>query len=190
MQNLLNDNIFPSFLTSVEVENLNKEIILAECYHLQDFHPGVQKSNFNGWHSKLFTENCGFETLNNLYKEAWKIADEVIRFHKLNQVIKSITWWVNINPEHSYNMIHSHPKADISMVYYAKVNKESGVLQLLRNDGSFHTSLYAKTPHMLKYSVQPVEGRMYAFPAHLLHQVLNNVSKEDRVSIAFNVTLE
>lgn len=190
MRNLLNDYIFPSFLTSVEVENLNKDLIVEECNSLKKETAGINKSNVNGWHSEVFDNSFTmYENLNKLYKEAWVIADEVLRFHKINQPIKTIKWWININPEYSYNVIHSHPKADMSMVYYAKVNNESGALQLLRNDGAFHTSLYAKQPTMLKYTLQPVEGRMYAFPAHLLHQVLNNLSKEDRVSIAFNVTL-
>ena len=191
MKNLLNDYIFPSFLTSTEVENLNNLLVVDECYNMQKESAGVKKSNVHGWHSEVFDGSTTvYENLNKLYSEATVFAKQLLQIHRIrNQKIKSITWWVNINPENTYNVIHSHPKADISLVYYAKTT-EGSALQLLRNDGAIHTSLYANNPELLRYTVDPKVGRLYAFPAHLLHHVLSNTNKEDRISIAFNVTLE
>lgn len=188
MKNLLNDYIFPSFLTSIEVENLNNLSVVQECYDLRnEDEEGMKKSNVHGWHSQLFTHDCRFKNLNKLYEEAVVFAKQLLQIHRIrNHRVKSITWWVNINPEYTYNVIHSHPKADISLVYYAKTT-EGSALQLLRNDGAIHTSLYQDE---LRYTLSPVVGRLYAFPAHLLHHVLSNTNKEDRISIAFNVTLE
>ena len=117
-------------------------------------------------------------------------ALNVVGAHKLNKVIKRIDWWININPQHSFNVPHVHPKSDIAVVYYAKVDDESSVLSLVRNDGAIHTSLYDKQPQMLNFTIKPAVGRLYAFPSHLIHYVRNNASEDDRVSIAFNVTLE
>lgn len=189
MKNLLNDYIFPSFLTSVETENLNNLSIIQECNDLRVRSEGVKKSNVHGWHSELFEGNSVHENLNKLYKEVEVFANELLGFHRLrNHSIKNITWWVNINPENTYNIIHSHPKADISIVYYAQTT-DGSALQLLRNDGAIHTSLFANNPELLRYTVDPKVGRLYAFPAHLLHHVLSNINKEDRISIAYNVTL-
>jgi len=41
----------------------------------------------------------------------------------------------------------------------------------------------------LRFNVKPQVGRMYAFPAHLLHYVQTNQSDTDRISIAYNLTI-
>lgn len=193
MKNYMNDYIFPSFLTSAEVEGIENWKILHECYRLKHIDPeGLHKSNLYGWHSKLYSNDNiedGMENLNNLCQAAWSFGDEVLRIHNLNKKISKITYWVNISPQYTYNVLHSHPKADISVVYYAKVEEGAGSLMLLRNDGSMHTSLYENRPEMLRFEVKPVVGRFYAFPSFLLHHVLNNLSEEDRISIAFNLTI-
>jgi len=189
----MNDYIFPSFLTSAEVEGIDNNGIVEECNRLREYDPeGLHKSNLHGWHSKLYTEeNRLFSTqnLNKLASEVWEFGDQVLALHNLNKKISKVSWWVNISPEHTYNVLHSHPKADISVVYYAKIDSGSGSLMLLRNDGAMHTSLYDRRPEMLRFEVKPVVGRMYAFPSFLLHHVLSNLSTEDRISIAFNLTI-
>lgn len=186
----MNDYLFPSFLTSGEVENLNNNLIVEDCLRVRTDRAGVQKSNINGWHSELFIgSNTEYETLNKLSAEAFDFANSVLMIHNTRQKISKMTWWININPEHSYNVLHSHPKADLSVVYYAQVAQDSGELMLMRNDGAIHTDLFTKQPNGLRMGVKPIVGRFYAFPSHLLHSVMNNQSKEDRISIAYNMTI-
>jgi uncharacterized protein (TIGR02466 family) len=190
MKNFMNDYLFPSFLTSCEVENLNSFAVLSDCNLVHSECAGVKKSNVNGWHSELFHgSNTEYQTLNKLSHEALLFANQVLALHNTQQKISKMTWWVNINPENSYNVIHSHPKADLSVVYYVQVAKDSGELVIMRNDGAMHTDLFAKQPNGMRFALKPEVGRFYAFPAHLLHQVLNNVSGQDRISIAFNMTI-
>lgn len=189
MKDFKNDYLFPSFITSAEVENLNNVLILEECYRVRDVDPqGVRKSNIHNWHSEVFSgSNTEYENLNKLSVQAMGFANQVLDHHQLNQRISRSSWWININPQYTYNVIHSHPKTDLSVVYYAKV--ASGGLVLMRNDGAMHTDLFAKQSLAMRFEVEPVVGRFYAFPSFLLHQVLNNLSTEDRVSIAFNMTI-
>jgi uncharacterized protein (TIGR02466 family) len=119
--------------------------------------------------------------------EAFDFANSVLMIHNTKQKISKMTWWININPEQSYNVLHSHPKADLSVVYYAQV--DSGELVLMRNDGAMHLELFTKQPMSLRFPVQPEVGRFYAFPAHLLHYVQTNQTKADRISIAYNMTI-
>lgn len=128
-----------------------------------------------------------FENLNNLYGQVHEFANIVFDVRELKQRVKSIDWWININPDQTYNVAHSHPKADLSIVYYAKVDTNAGDLVLMRNDGAMHLELFSKVPQQLRLTISPVVGRLYAFPAHLLHYVQCNESKGDRVSLAFNV---
>ena len=39
------------------------------------------------------------------------------------------------------------------------------------------------------FDLQPVEGRILIFPAHLLHEVGENKSNQDRISVSFNLKL-
>ena len=39
------------------------------------------------------------------------------------------------------------------------------------------------------YWFPPVEGRVLIFPSHLEHEVEINKSKEDRISVSFNIRL-
>ena len=40
------------------------------------------------------------------------------------------------------------------------------------------------------YWLPPIEGRMLIFPSHLEHDVRENLSNEDRISVSFNIKLE
>lgn len=192
MKNLFNDVLFPSFLTSGEVENLNNLSIVEECYDLrEEDKEGLKKSNVHGWHSEVYRGRygCRLHKLTILAHQALEFGNFVAHAQNLNQVFSDIDWWVNINPENTYNAVHGHPKADLSIVYYAQVGENSGDLVLMRNDGACHLDLFAKQPAGLRFNVKPQVGRMYAFPAHLLHYVQGNQSNTDRISIAFNLTM-
>jgi uncharacterized protein (TIGR02466 family) len=192
MKNFFNDYLFPSFLMSGEVENLNNLSIVAECYEMReaDEH-GMKKSNVHGWHSKVIhtDQETPYENLNKLCDQAMEFGNFVAKVQNLNQVFKTIDWWVNINPENTYNAVHGHPKADLSIVYYTQVSENSGDLILMRGDGANHLDLFAKQPSGLRFNVRPQVGRMYAFPAHLLHYVQSNQSPTERISVAFNLTM-
>jgi uncharacterized protein (TIGR02466 family) len=190
MKNYFNDLIFPTFLTSGEVENLNNIWILNECLQVRADDPnGLKRSNVDGWHSELYIgATSPHENLNKLCDEAVAFANTVFNSHLLQQKVSKVEWWVNINPENTYNAVHSHPKADLAVVYYVSVPPKSELV-LLRNDGAMNLELFTKQPMSLRFRVQPEVGRMYAFPAHLLHYVQTNQTKDERISIAFNMTI-
>lgn len=190
MKNFYNDILFPSFLTSGEVENLNNNSILEEIDTIRKKSAGIKKSNVHGWHSDVFGgKMLVYENLNNLFDQALEFGNFVAQAQNLNQVFNKVDWWVNVNPENTYNAVHGHPKADLSIVYYAQVAEDSGELVLMRNDGAVHLDLFAKQSAGLRFNVKPQVGRLYAFPAHLLHYVQSNQSNTERISIAFNLTI-
>ena len=53
-------------------------------------------------------------------------------------------------------------------------------LSYFKNNNNYHHS----------YWFPPVEGRMLIFPSHLEHDVRENLSNEDRISVSFNIKLE
>jgi uncharacterized protein (TIGR02466 family) len=80
-------------------------------------------------------------------------------------------------------------------VYYVRCPKDSGVI-VFENPFSFKAfdelSSYNEgfvqrnAQHKAIY-VQPKDGLLLIFPAHLRHQVLENNSDEERISISFNL---
>lgn len=189
MKNILSDVIFPSFVTSGEVEDIDNEALLIEIYQLKLEDDGINRSNKNGWHSKVYYDNAPKENLNKLLIEAGRFGNDVLNFHKLGNHITSIDWWINVSPQYSYNILHAHPKSDLSVVYYPKVDSESSKLSIIRNDAALHTNLFHNHPDYYHYMIQPVVGRLYAFPSYLLHYVQSNMEDDDRVSIAFNLNV-
>ena len=108
--------------------------------------------------------------------------------------LKVESMWININHPYSYNSPHVHPNSYISGVYYVKAEPFSGHLTLK------HPSILQPifTPQGLikehnecncsKWSIAPEVGKLVLFPSWIEHDVSQNLSGEDRISIAFNTT--
>lgn len=109
-----------------------------------------------------------------------------------------ITSWLQLNQPLSYFVRHDHYGALMSGVLYLNVPKDSG-------DIIFHNPLEARRVtnvffersrkeendynfNHVKYT--PVEGEMLFFEAWLQHTVGQNLSNEDRLSVAFNIWVD
>ena len=94
----------------------------------------------------------------------------------------------NINKGNNYNVMHTHGRADLIGIYYAKVPPESGELVVIRNDGSTWGDLYENRQDMIEWAIKPETGRLYILPGHVWHYVTNGKNtREDRISISFNL---
>ena len=99
-------------------------------------------------------------------------------------------YWVNINYQHSYNNVHTHPGCWYSGVFYLQVPEEtrgSGALQFLSGH-SKHMSdfVHCSRRDTDNFVVDPKEGDVLLFPSSMLHYVEPNEVDFDRISIAFN----
>ena len=99
--------------------------------------------------------------------------------------------WANLSPPGVGHPGHSHPNNYLSGVYYVKVPR--GGDSITFNDPRVQTTIMA--PHVKQadranavQAALPVrEGRLIVFPAWLVHSVEANRSREERLSIAFNI---
>ena len=97
-------------------------------------------------------------------------------------------WWVNINEKGSYNVAHTHPDCDLSVVWYLTDNHHSPI--------NFFNP-YANTRYHLnnclgidnEYQFKCNSGDILVFPGDLMHYVESNPLDQSRVSIAFNLSL-
>lgn len=181
--NVLNEFIFSSFVYSSELAVSNSKLI-TECYNKEKEDAGVANSNKGGYHSHLLEwDNPSYPELANLKSASLEFANHVWAELGARTAITKVQAWININKEHSYNVMHTHNNALLSGVFYVKIPPAStSNLILYRNDGAeYFNKIFGGD-----FAVSPVENRFFLFSPWLKHSVDINDTQEDRISIAFN----
>lgn len=126
---------------------------------------------------------------------------EIRQLYNLNKsvITKIENGWININypgldqlPDNYY---HIHPGYFFSFVYYVKAKKDAGNLKMASTYNNLEYLLpdiaYSElnTINSSRILVDPVPGKLIAFPSWVSHYVEPNLSNSDRISIAFDVKL-
>ncbi len=119
---------------------------------------------------------------------------EVLEFlHYKYDDIQMTSFWFNVSRPGYSHRNHVHPNNIISGVYYLKTSPECGSIvfddprpqaNVLLPDVSEVTPFNNHT-----YAVTPEAGQMIMFPSWLAHRVAINRSKQERISLSFNVML-
>ena len=115
----------------------------------------------------------------------------------------SMRAWVNISKPGGYLAKHHHPDCNLAGVLWIKAPQNSGdivfdspktfdpFLQLAKNReiDSYTDDFKNKFNIYSDYDFPPTEGRILIFPSYLEHQVRENKSNKDRISVSFNIKL-
>lgn len=106
------------------------------------------------------------------------------------------TSWVNRSKPKDYHTAHWHSNSMVSGVLYINTNPNSGAI-CFHKDIRGRNNLWSDTLKIdfhkeTDYNVEmvginPQKNDVLLFPSHLTHSVMQNVSNEDRYSLAFNV---
>lgn len=156
-----------------EVNNLNFEYLINYLYNLKKILPSFSKSNIGGYQSPNDLHlDSNFFPLINIFN---KIHNNITQSQ--NSKIDSL--WFNISSFTNYNDLHTHQN-----IY--SDNKFSGVLYLQTPDNSGSIKLFNPLDLNTSLVMYPKKGDLLIFPQFLPHSVAPNLSKEDRISIAFN----
>ena len=153
------------------IPNLDIEHWVNTCYLIKSTEKSVVKSNAFGYQSRndLHNDPLFFPLVEILRKE-------ITLFYNYSN-FKIMGLWLNISGEGCYNNLHYHGLSTklISGVLYLKTPPNCGAIQFwnkYNDEGS--------------YRFEPTVGSLLLFPQCLQHNVEPNLSKEDRISIAFN----
>ena len=190
------DLLFPSVVTHYKDKDFQKynRNFIKYCYSLKKETEGVKKSNSLGWHSEdqihLRDDFVFLDNISNI------IETTIKDFHLKDCSISLNSLWVNINQKWAYNHRHIHPNSHLSGIFYLKVPENSGDL-IFVNDNMQMNNVYEfineNVTKSIKlyptYKYKPEEGRMFIFDSLLPHYVEQNLSREDRISISFNLNL-
>ena len=190
-----NINLFPVPIHQFDVNGFSEfqDKLIDYAYDCKKKDPkGVSISNRGGWQSK------GFDIIH---------KDDILQSFLINclsefpSIKKSVELgghaWININKPGDYNLSHIHPSNNLSGVLWIKCSKNCGDL-VFDSPHNFESFLENKSYNddFKKfnciddtYHFYPTEGRIIVFPSHISHRVQENESKEDRISVSFNIRL-
>tara|TARA_R100000388_G_C7180912_1_gene128583 strand:- start:84 stop:677 length:594 start_codon:yes stop_codon:yes gene_type:complete len=194
--NYTTENIFPVPIHIFNVNGFEKiqNDLIDYAYDLKNKEPkGVLFSNCGGWQSSCFLVNNENDILQSF------LMDCLGEFPPIKKSVDLIvSAWLNINPPNSFNSMHSHPDCNLAGVLWIKTPKDCGNIvfqspfdfQIYKEVESYTEEFKSQNKYFHKYNFIPIEGRIMVFPSHLEHQVKPNESKEDRISVSFNIRLK
>lgn len=171
-----------------------KKELVNFCYEQKKIQPkSLNRSNRGGWHSRIYNINE-----DNLISELLKKGLGKSVFTTLQETLKvNVDYWIMINSPNSYNAGHTHPNSHLSGVFWIKSPKNSGNLKFINPSNfkayvelrSYVDEFYLDTNVYEAYVYTPIAGNMITFPSHVIHEVDNNESKQDRIAVSYNITL-
>lgn len=199
--NLRCANIFATPLltdTWADAERVNpvlRENILAH----EQAHPGVDKSNRGGWHSETgqieFCGKAGQDLIGYLLNFANEATDRVALHHneKPRRIKWSLTAWVNVSRNGDFNKIHVHPNSTWSGTYYVDAgdpeDQDVGTPIHLFDPCQGRSMTFAHIAPSSVY-IKPRAGLIIMFPSYVPHMVFPHAGKGERISIAFNLSID
>ena len=193
MGELQRETWFPTRIWYVDfnnAESLNRQLLRAIRDWQEEDPEGISKTNVIGWHSQ--TDLHRREEFRDLTDHMMIAATEVSECLEIRSDFEPVldNSWVNVSPKYASNRLHVHPRDQLSGVYYVQTPENCGKIGFRdpRPQVEMLDFPYAEGSAMSfrEITYRPTAGRMVLFPSWLPHEVLPNMSDEDRISIAFN----
>jgi uncharacterized protein (TIGR02466 family) len=187
MNNIFSVNIYKEKL------NIKNKPLIDYILKLKKQSEGRMVSNPTGWQSLKF--NLNEQVFAGLNKKIQQHFLTYIKSIPLNNQFKISSMWANVNGYKDYNLIHTHGDSVISGVYYLKTPKDSGNLFFINPASEAIEYLWEycieeyTQQNSPRWTIPVKEGSLVLFPSWLKHGVEPNLNKkEDRISIAFNIS--
>tara|TARA_E500000178_G_C17028817_1_gene759429 strand:+ start:83 stop:685 length:603 start_codon:yes stop_codon:yes gene_type:complete len=188
---------FPTPVWTIQLENyklVNEEIFNYVKKQQKVDEVGINKSNIKGWHSKDF--NLSEKEPQNFISFISSSIEQVMidmNWDKEKQIAKIDNMWAIVNIGGSANLRHQHGNSTISGAYYVRAPKNCGDIVFYDpRPAPVYSYPNAKLPNSLNAqvnSISPKEGALVLFPSYLDHSVNENLSKNERIVISFNIRI-
>ena len=182
-------------------EALNAELAELILQNEADDHAGRGiRSNAGGWQSagNIMTRNDPpFVTLKQRYETlVFNVIGELVQKDGRNRQFRLLMdGWANVCRRGDYNVVHSHPNAMFSLVYYVAAGEPdpevpySGLLELIDPRESANYIQIQNTVLDARTFIENKPGKMVLFPSWVKHMVHPFVGDGVRISIACNVNV-
>lgn len=182
-------------------EKVNQELadLILKEEKADDLGRGI-RSNAGGWQSRgnLMTrsEPCIIELKQWMEKTIFGLLGALVRQDGSERTFTLMfDSWANVCRAGNYNVVHTHPNAMWSIVYYVAAGEPdpavpySGMLELLDPRESANYIQVPNTVLDARMFIENHPGRMVVFPSWVKHMVHPFVGSGVRISIACNVNV-
>jgi len=186
---------FSNFIGHSYLKEINNKKLEKYCLQLKRTNKGRIISNYGGWQSHYL--NLEIPIIDSLVKT---IEKEIPFFANLlslkkNYNLKIIDIWANINNQSDMNRPHVHPKMVLSGVYYVTASPHCGDLHLMNPNFMDFAALDKIVADWNIYTAPEVifkteVSKLIIFPSHLMHYVVPNQTKKNRISLSFNIAIK
>lgn len=195
------DFLFPTQIVSGEIPDFDQiqNKLIDWIYKYKKNNSDIARiSNKGGWQSErkdVYVDE-GFKQFENIIVP---IIGDLVNEYRFTRQADIVQMWININGENAYNVSHRHPGADLSGVIWIKQTPEQGRFIFDNIDVGYRDasilysmdSVYLEEKKMLpEWFPNYKNGTIMVFPAMFSHRVEINETKEDRISISFNIKLK
>ena len=174
----------------------HKQALVDHFLALRKDSPGTKYSNQGGWHSSQNLHHSQEPSVQWLLQLIAQTGVQCIRHAgnvPENAQIVMASCWVVVNEAGDWNMPHAHFPSDWSGVCYIDLNDKATERTKAEKDGDiiFFDPLplgpqYRRPPTITK---TPVDGRVFVFPAYLVHMVAPHFEERPRIAMAYNFNL-
>ncbi len=158
------------------------------------------RSNAGGWQSRgnllLRPEPCVVKLKEMMEATIFELLGTLIRKDGSERTFTLMfDSWANVCRNGNYNVVHTHPNAMWSIVYYVASGEPdssipySGLLELLDPRESANYIQVPNTVLDARMFIENNPGRMVVFPSWMKHMVHPFVGSGVRISIACNVNV-
>ncbi|MDX1480963.1 MAG: TIGR02466 family protein [Woeseiaceae bacterium] len=184
-----------------ESDELNAELaaLVLEAEAKDDQGRGI-RSNAGGWQSRGNIMTWQQPAVQRLKKRIEQlifnlIGELVLKDGRERSFTLLSEGWANVCRPGNYNVVHTHPNAMWSVVYYVSAGKPdpsvpySGALELLDPRESANYIQIQNTVLDARTFIENKPGRMVVFPSWVKHMVHPFVGEGVRISIAVNVNV-
>lgn len=164
-------------------------------------HPGISRSNINGWHSDTSMLEWGGDEAIALARETMAVCarhtSDVVAAQGKSRYEMDMEMWANVSPAAASNQMHCHPGSFWSASFYLDDGGDSEDGFFVAQDPRF-PSVRMNAPDLVfqdedgtkqlsQHRVRPEPGKLVIFPSWLMHAVRPHNGPRDRVSIAMNI---
>lgn len=184
-----------------DVEEMNQQIfdlVMAE-EQADDLGRGI-RSNAGGWQSRgnllMRPDPCIVRLKQMMETTIFELLGALVRKDGSERTFTLLfDSWANVCRNGNYNVVHSHPNAMYSIVYYVSSGEPdesipySGMLELL---DPREATTFIQVPNTIldaRMFITNRPGRMVVFPSWVKHMVHPFVGNGVRISIACNVNV-
>jgi uncharacterized protein (TIGR02466 family) len=191
-------NLWPTevFQFSVpDFENFNKtmyEVIINECDNSTTKN-GLSMKGPTGWHGPDDYASRDSEWsiyLHNFIKESCRHYLNNLGIDVTNSQDK-ISCWPMVAESGDYSIVHNHPSADVSGVYYIhspnNLPDDQGNLVFIDPRTAARATRFYCNNNII---VKPIPGQGLIFPGWLEHYVESHYTEDKRISLAFNYAID